>query len=44
MAQKAKMFHDSVKYTAILRATTPSECKDLGRRITSYDNNKWLEK
>lgn len=44
MAQKAKMFHDSVKYTAILRVTTPSECHDLGRRITSFDYNKWLEK
>ena len=43
MAQKAKMFHDSANYTAILRATEPWECKDLGRKVTPYDNKKWSE-
>ena len=43
MAQKAKMFHDSANYTAILKATKPWECKDLGRKVTPYDNKKWSE-
>ena len=41
MAQKAKLFHDSVRYTAILRATNPWECKDLGRQVTPFDAKTW---
>ena len=33
MAQKAKLFHDADRYTAILRARTPKECKDLGKLV-----------
>lgn len=41
MAQKAKLFHDSERYTAILRATKPWECKDLGKQVTPFDSKAW---
>lgn len=41
MAQKAKLFHDSRRYTQILRATTPAECKRLGKQITPFDPSAW---
>ena len=41
MAQKAKLFHDSERYTAILRATKPWECKDLGKQVKPFDSKKW---
>ena len=41
MAQKAKLFHDSRWYTQILRATTPAECKRLGKQITPFDPSAW---
>lgn len=41
MAQKAKLFHDSARYTAILRATKPWECKDLGKQVTPFDAKTW---
>ena len=33
MAQKTKLFHDTERYTQILRATTPKECKAFGKQI-----------
>lgn len=41
MAQKAKLFHDTEMYTAILRANTPDECKKLGRRVMPFDADTW---
>lgn len=41
MAQKAKLFHDSRCYTQILRATTPAECKKLGKQVTPFDPSAW---
>ena len=41
MAQKAKLFHDSEHYTAILRATQPWECKELGRQVKPFDSQAW---
>lgn len=41
MAQKAKLFHDSDRYTQILKATTPWECKDLGRKVSPFDFKEW---
>ncbi|HAD20052.1 MAG TPA: hypothetical protein DCF42_06600, partial [Lachnospiraceae bacterium] len=41
MAQKARLFHDSERYTAILRATNPWECKDLGKQVTPFDSKAW---
>ena len=43
MAQKAKLFHDAEKYTAILRATTPQECKALGRDVKPFSFQTWSE-
>ncbi len=43
MAQKAKLFHDSERYTAILCATQPWECKDLGRQVEPFDCKVWNE-
>ena len=41
MAQKAKLFHDSKRYTAILRANSPRECKNLGKEVTPFDSTTW---
>ncbi len=41
MAQKAKLFHDSKRYTAILRASKPWECKDFGKQVTPFDAKAW---
>ena len=41
MAQKAKLFHDSARYTAILRATEPWECKALGKQAAPFDAETW---
>ena len=41
MAQKAKLFHDSKRYTAILRSSDPEECKKLGRLVQGYDPAVW---
>ena len=41
MAQKAKLFHDHERYTAILRASEPWECKDLGRHVNPFDAKAW---
>lgn len=41
MAQKAKLFHDSVRYTAILRANSPKDCKALGKQVTPFDAKVW---
>ena len=41
MAQKAKLFHDARAYTAILKATSPKECKRLGREVKPFDANAW---
>ena len=44
MAQKAKLFHDSTRYTAILRADEPADCKALGRQVKPFDGAVWNEK
>ena len=41
MAQKAKLFHDSVRYTAIIRANSPRGCKALGKQVTPFDAKVW---
>lgn len=41
MAQKAKCFHDSKRYTEILRSNTPKECKDLGKLVKPFDVKAW---
>ena len=41
IAQKARLFHDSELYTAILRATQPRECKSLGKQVKPFDSEAW---
>lgn len=41
MAQKAKLFHDAKNYTAILKATSPKDCKSFGRKVTPFDEKTW---
>ena len=41
MAQKAKLFHDAERYTAILRANTPAGCKALGKQVKPFSAEEW---
>ena len=41
MAEKAKIFNDLKSYATILKAKTPKECKDLGRKVSPYDDKVW---
>lgn len=41
MAQKAKLFHDAERYTAILRANTPAGCKALGKQVKPFVAEEW---
>ena len=43
MSRKAKLFHDSSSYTAILRETDPQECKKLGKGVRPFDPSRWDE-
>ncbi|MBQ6564400.1 MAG: DUF1768 domain-containing protein, partial [Clostridia bacterium] len=41
MAEKARLFHDTERYDAILQAEYPWECKELGRQVTPFDSAAW---
>lgn len=41
MSRKAKLFHDSASYTAILRETDPQVCKKLGKGVKPFDVHTW---
>lgn len=41
MAQKAKIFHDSKCYTAILKTDSPDECKRIGRKVANFNEEIW---
>ncbi|UJR25815.1 hypothetical protein I4U23_007165 [Adineta vaga] len=41
MYHKAKLFGDDESAETVLRATTPGECKDLGRRVKNFDEALW---
>lgn len=43
MARKAALFGDEATRQAILRATSPGECKALGRRVTPFSEGAWME-
>ena len=43
MARKARIFHDAECYTAILRASDPQACKDIGRLVKGFDSKTWDE-
>jgi len=41
MCQKALSMGDTATAESIVRATTPAECKRLGREVSPYDDAKW---
>lgn len=41
MAQKAKLFHDTKTYAAVLETEEPGICKELGRKVTPFDSAAW---
>ena len=43
MAHKAALFGDEATRRAILAATSPAECKALGRRVTPFGEAVWAE-
>jgi hypothetical protein len=43
MAEKAKLFGDTEVREQILQAKHPKQAKDLGRSVSGFDEEKWLE-
>ena len=41
MVQKAKLFHDDVRYNAIMSTADPGECKALGKLVAGFDPKVW---
>jgi ribA/ribD-fused uncharacterized protein len=41
MASKARLFGDAKALAAILRSTSPSEAKALGRKVQGFDEGRW---
>lgn len=41
MAMKAKLFHDSSRYTRILKTDDPQECKKLGKQVHPFSVDVW---
>lgn len=44
MAQKARLFGDTVIFDKIIAARTPGEAKDLGRQVQGFDEKTWTER
>jgi ribA/ribD-fused uncharacterized protein len=43
MANKASLFNDSNTHLRIINAKTPGEAKELGRQVTGFDEQVWIE-
>ncbi|CAF0725279.1 unnamed protein product [Rotaria sp. Silwood1] len=43
MYHKAKLFNDNETAEAILQATTPADCKALGRTVKNFDEKLWMD-
>ncbi len=43
MAEKARLFDDQPMLQEILQAATPAEAKALGRKVSSFDQDTWIE-
>jgi ribA/ribD-fused uncharacterized protein len=41
MAQKAKLFGDKQAFAAIIASQSPSDAKDLGRKVRDFDESIW---
>ncbi|WP_163830675.1 NADAR family protein [Spartinivicinus ruber] len=44
MAEKARLFNDHETLQKILAAESPGEAKKLGRNVTGFDENIWINK
>jgi ribA/ribD-fused uncharacterized protein len=44
MAEKAKLFGDAATRERILRAASPGAAKALGRKVQSFDEERWRER
>lgn len=42
MAEKARLFNDSVTYEKIINASNPGEAKSLGREVKGFDDSIWV--
>jgi ribA/ribD-fused uncharacterized protein len=42
MAQKAELFGDQETLAAILSSSSPSQAKNLGRRVRGFDEEHWI--
>ena len=42
MAQKAELFGDQDTLAAILASSSPSQAKNLGRRVRDFDDERWI--
>ncbi|CAF0922522.1 unnamed protein product [Rotaria sordida] len=43
MYHKAKLFNDNETAEGILQATTPADCKALGRIVKNFDEQLWMD-
>lgn len=43
MAEKARLFGDSLALEKILTASTPAKAKAAGREVSGFDDGKWAE-
>ncbi len=43
MAAKARLFGDESRYQAILEADNPGKAKSLGREVTGFDEQTWVQ-
>jgi ribA/ribD-fused uncharacterized protein len=43
MAEKARLFGDHAMRDAVLRANSPGEAKKLGRAVSGFDEEAWLQ-
>ena len=41
MAEKAKLFHDTERWNAIMETDDPLQCRRLGRAVTPFDPVVW---
>lgn len=43
MAQKALLFNDEARFSQIIAADHPKQAKDLGRKVSGFDDDIWNE-
>lgn len=43
MSSTEELFGDDETAEAILQATTPADCKSLGRTVKNFDSDQWIQ-